>query len=68
MYRIRAEAGKSVVLVCPRCEHEVNVSTFDPAKGNPRTQAATVMLDHLATHGITPVQVPKDVIQRNWWK
>lgn len=68
MYRIRAEAKKSVVLVCTRCAYEVRVKDFDPAKGHPRTQAATMMLEHLATHGITPVQTPKDVIQRNWWK
>jgi hypothetical protein len=68
MYRIRAEAKKSVVLVCTRCAYEVRVKDFDPSKGHPRTQAATMMLAHLASHGITQSQTPKDVLQRSWWK
>jgi hypothetical protein len=68
MYRIKREARKNVVLVCTRCPHEIRVKDFDPAKGHPRTQAASKMLEHLSGHGITLLQMPpKEVMQRRWW-
>jgi hypothetical protein len=27
-----------------------------------------MMLEHLASHGITQSQTPKEVLQRSWWK